>query len=183
MSFIKNYGLYWERERINWGKRGKGNKGSLIGYTAKGVVPIDFSKQAGIYVLYEGKDIATSRPVYVGQVGRRAGDSLLGRLKDQAFKSHLWNRWSLFSWFGMFEVGKANDLVHVKIDKSAKLPLPGLIDHLEGALITLLEPPLNKRGANWHGAKQYFQDDEDNQGRLLDEVKAIRKRLEDLEAK
>lgn len=183
MSFIKNYGLFWERERITWGKNGKGNKGALLGYTANGQSPVDFSTQAGIYVLYEGKDIATSRPIYVGQVGRRDNDSLLGRLKDHAFKSHLWNRWSLFSWFGMFEVGKANTLVHVNIDKSPKLPLPGIIDHLEGALITLLEPRLNKRGANWGGATQYFQDDEDVQEHLLGEITSIRKRLEELETK
>jgi hypothetical protein len=184
MSFIKNFGLYWERERIKWGKKGKGNQGSLMGYRATGDEDgVEFRQQAGIYVLYEGKDIATSRPIYVGQVGRRANDSLLGRLKDQAFRSHLWNRWSLFSWFGMFEVGEANTLVHVKIDKSAKLPLPGIIDHLEGALITLLEPPLNKRGANWGGATQYFQDDTNEQGRLLDEVKAMREELAKLTPK
>jgi hypothetical protein len=173
MSFIKNYGLFWERDRVDWGRRGKGNKGKLIGYTATGQIGIDFSKQSGIYILYEGADISTKRVVYVGQVGRTSGDSLLGRLSDHAFRSHLWNRWSRFSWFGVFDVGRAGKLVHVKIDKSAMLALPDIIDHLEGSLITLLEPALNKRGANWGGARQYFQDDE-HSNPVLDEIKSLK---------
>lgn len=156
MSIIKNYGLYWSRGNVNWGKRGAGNAGHLRGYDDAPESFVDFREQAGVYVLYDGADIPSSRVMYIGQAGRANGDALFKRLKDHT-DDHLWNRWTRFSWFGVFAVGKDRTLVHTKIDKNAQAPLPDVIDHLEGMLITVLEPVLNKRGANWNAATEYFQ--------------------------
>lgn len=174
MSFIKNYGLFWRRDRVEWGKPGPGNAGSVAGYAAKSNVRVDFRDQAGVYVLYDGADIPSLTVTYVGRVGRRSGDSLFGRLRDHC-NDHLWNRWTRFSWFGVFRVGKAGRLTHAKVSKVIRPTISQVIDHLEGALTTVLEPPLNKRGANWGGATQYFQDEPE-----VDEVVA---RLIDIEAR
>lgn len=176
MSFIKNYGLFWERDRVTWGTRGKGNKGSLTGYTGGSREPVDFRDQAGVYVLYDGIDIPTMKVVYVGQAGQRNNDSLFVRLKAHT-RDHLWNRWKRFSWLGVFTVGRNNQLVHKNIDKMAHLGLPGILDHLEGVLITLMEPPLNKRGGNWGGTAQYYQDVPEESDRTLEEVMALREEM------
>lgn len=156
VSFVKNYGLYWSREHVEWGKKGPGNAGRIRGYRAGSETPVDFRAQAGVYVLYDGVDIPSSRVTYVGQVGRANNDSLYARLWNHCW-DHLWNRWTRFSWFGVYNVGKNDALVWTKVDKNVVAALPGVIDHLEGVLITILEPALNKRGANWDGAVQYFQ--------------------------
>ena len=156
MSFIKNYGLYWRRDQVEWGSKGPGNSGKLRGYAGNGKTPVDFRAQAGVYVLYDGADIPSSRVTYIGQVGRSNGDSLYARLYDHHARDHLWNRWTRFSWFGVFAIGKKG-LTQTKVAKTYADSLGSVIDHLEGVLITVLEPPLNKRGANWDGATQCFQ--------------------------
>ena len=80
----------------------------------------------------------------------------------------------------MFAVGKADTLVRTNIDKGATMLLPSVLDHLEGTLITLMEPALNKRGANWNGAMQFFQDIPEESDRTLEEVTSLRKELADL---
>lgn len=64
---IQNYGLFWRRDRVKWGK-GK-NKGTLVGYWkgAKRQGSVDFREQRGIYVLYDD----TFKIVYVGQAGNK----------------------------------------------------------------------------------------------------------------
>jgi len=161
MSFIKNYGLYWRRDLVEWGKKGPGNSGKLRGYLADSKEPVDFRGQAGVYVLYDGADIPSSHVTYVGQVARAGDDSLYARLYDHHAKDHLWNRWSRFSWFGVFVVGKGGSLVQTNVEKTYTDALTSVIDHLEGVLISVLEPPLNKRGANWDGATQYYQHEPD----------------------
>ncbi len=183
MSFIKNYGLYWRRDQVEWGSKGPGNIGMLRGYVEGSDELVDFRAQAGVYVLYDGADIPSSRVTYVGQVGRAGGDSLYARLYDHHAKDHLWNRWTRFSWFGVFAVG-VSGLVHTKVDKGYADSYTSVIDHLEGVLITVLEPPLNKRGANWDGAAQYFQHEpeatplETRLERLEGEISLLRKKLE-----
>lgn len=172
MSFIKNYGLFWRRDLVEWGKKGPGNAGQVRGYKYGSESLVDFRAQAGVYVLYDGADIPSSRVTYVGQVGRANADSLYARLWNHCW-DHLWNRWTRFSWFGVYAVGVGDALVHVNIEKSINVPITGVIDHLEGVLITLLEPALNKRGANWDGAIQYFQHEPDVKDEVLERLKAL----------
>lgn len=182
MAFIKNYGLFWERELVRWGSKGPGNPGALIGYKANSSKPVDFRDQAGVYVLYDGADIPSLKVTYVGQVGRAKGDSLLGRLRNHT-RDHLWNRWTRFSWFGVFAIGKGNKLVHTKVTKVIHPQLSDVVDHLEGVLITMLEPPKNKRGANWKAtaspAVEFFQED-DGRRDVVAKLAAVQARLDEL---
>lgn len=176
VSFIANYGLFWRRDRVEWGTRGRGNAGSLLGYAAGAEVGVDFRQQAGVYVLFDGADIPSLKVTYVGQVGRRATDSLLGRLREHQ-RDHLWNRWTRFSWFGVHPVGRAGTLIRTSVSRRHNGALAGVIDHLEGVLITMLEPPLNKRGANWDGATQFFQD-EHRENEIIQRLDALDRRLD-----
>jgi hypothetical protein len=107
---IRAFGLFWERDQIDWGSRGRA--GHLLGYRDHPGTQIDFRDQRGIYVLYEGASIAHQRVVYLGQAG--AGTrSLFHRLRDHR-DDELWNRWQRFSWFGLLGVGTGGALVHSK---------------------------------------------------------------------
>ncbi|MFY1826106.1 hypothetical protein ACN47A_09345 [Myxococcus fulvus] len=177
MSFIKNYGIFWERHKVDWGGRGAGNKGTLLGYAAGAQeCPVDFREQAGVYVLYEGANIASQRVVYVGQAGRGNGP-LFKRLRDH-LNDRLWNRWARFSWFGVFSVGKGGALIHADINKVFSDGLGTILDHLEGSLIMMFEPPLNRQGARWNGAVEYFQSYDERFADLEDQVEKIREDVE-----
>jgi len=57
-----------------------------------------------------------------------------------------------------------------------------LLNEIEGALITALEPKLNKQGARWKDIKEYFQDIDDEMreltvGDLAEEFKTLKKQL------
>ena len=81
---------------------------------------------------------------------------MLTRLKAHE-NDHLWNRWTHFSWFGFRKVtGKG---LHESMKPGSKVSVTGsdVIEQLEGLLITVLEPTLNKQGAVWKEAEEYFQ--------------------------
>jgi hypothetical protein len=60
---IENFGFMWDRDEVNWGRRGPGGTGSLKGFMVGGVKRIvEFSDQIGIYVLYEKFE----QPVQIG---------------------------------------------------------------------------------------------------------------------
>ena len=93
---IRNYGLFWHRNRVFWGRqRVPGNlKGKLAKESSKDAV--DFRHQAGVYVLYDDN----FRAVYVGQAGSGDSSSLFSRLKQHKIDA-LAERWTRFSWFGI----------------------------------------------------------------------------------
>ncbi|HEX7728270.1 MAG TPA: GIY-YIG nuclease family protein [Terracidiphilus sp.] len=148
---IRNFGHLWERKYINYGTGGKGNSGHLKGYINK-KREANFRDQIGIYVLYD-KDLV---PVYVGQAGN--GRSRLLRRLNQHETDDLWNRWEYFSWFGFRRVN-AKGTLNAFDDVTKKFGANGnlLLNEVEGALITALEPKLNKQGARWKDVKEYFQ--------------------------
>ena len=98
---IQNYGLFWRRDNVFWGRQN--NKGKLEGYPAKakprsgknGNV-VNFRDQQGIYCLYD----ELFRLVYVGQAGANDKQRLFGRLKTHT-TDQLAARWERFSWFGL----------------------------------------------------------------------------------
>ena len=130
---IKNYGLFWEHDKVNWNK-----KPSLIGYSSK-KKKYCFDEQIGIYVLYnENKEI-----LYVGQAGN--GDAtLLTRLKRHN-SDHLEGWWTYFSWFGLLGTNKGNSLLKWS-KNNFHVDRPKLLDSLEGILIAAINPKLNKQG-------------------------------------
>lgn len=146
---IRNYGLFWHRNRVKWGK-GR-NKGTLEGYlkNAKRQGTADFREQRGIYVLYDD----TFRVVYVGQAGR-GNQCLFQRLKQHK-GDHLAERWSRFSWFGTRAV---TDKWVLGDDEDFKPTLANVLDHIEAILLATSEPPLNlQRGRFGTDVEQYLQ--------------------------
>ena len=146
---IKSYGKLWERKYIHFGW--KGTKGSLFGGNKK-MGDIDFREQIGIYTLHD-KDMNT---VYIGQAGK-GNATIFSRLK-QHDQDHLWNRWSYVSWYGFRAVNKGGYLAQKDhIEKQFKIDGSNLLSEIEGLLITVLEPKLNKQGAKWVDVEEFFQ--------------------------
>lgn len=148
---IQNYGLHWRRDCIVWGRKGLGNEGHLTGRLAsrRTAAHVNFRYQSGIYILQDG-----FRPVYIGQSGS-SDQRLFARLKGHT-QNHLAERWDRFSWFGIYPVkrGKLDTSVNVE---SIKTDIYSVLDHVEGALISVTEPPLNRQGARFGGVEQYKQ--------------------------
>ena len=164
MAIIKNYGLRWLRSKVDWG--GPGRSGSLLGRSvrARRSDGVDFREQIGIYVLYE----PGFAPVYVGQAG--FGNAyLFARLKNHR-NDHLRDRWEYFSWFGFRDVGKNGALFERQSgDARTSLRYIDALDELEGVLIQVLEPRLNKQGPKWQrSADEYVQVGPDEVDRLDD---------------
>jgi hypothetical protein len=148
---IRNYGLFWKRTDVFWGRPGRGNAASLLGKLAdlKRSESVDFREQTGIYALYADYCL-----VYIGQTAG-TGKQLLGRLKDH-LTDDLAGRWDSFSWFGTRQV--------IADGKKLKAPRAGAsasyetaLNHLEAILIHVAEPPLNRQGGRWGKADQYLQ--------------------------
>ena len=149
MFAIRNYGLLWERKYINYGWQGKA--GNLNGHI-RDKSKADFREQSGVYVLYD-KDM---KPIYVGQAGR-GNANLFFRLRNHE-KDHLRNRWSYFSWFGLCKVNKNGSLSQSdKKDWTIAGKMVAALNDIEGVLIHILEPTLNKQGPKWKDVKQYSQ--------------------------
>jgi hypothetical protein len=155
MPIIRNYGLRWSREKVEWGRPGKGNSGTLYGKLAnpKTSTIADFRDQIGIYVLFEPGFI----PVYIGQAGM-GNARLFGRLKSHT-NDHLRDRWVNFSWFGFRAVRADGKLSgHQKPESSAAISYGEALREIEGVLIQVLEPRLNRQGPKWRKtADEYVQ--------------------------
>ncbi len=171
---IRNYGLLWERKYVFWG-RGS-NRGHLHGYRRPSDDGADFRDQIGIYVLYD-KDL---NAIYVGQAG--SGETRLFHRLKQHTNDHLWNRWEYFSWFGFRRVNGSGALSeHDHPDKLFKSDGSILLNELEGVLLSILEPKLNKQGPRWKDVEEFYQwVDENLEERQVGEVL---KRIDDLEKK
>lgn len=151
---LKNFGLQWEREAVQWSGT-RGNAGHLsgigpIGVAKKNQVTADFRNQIGIYILYNN-----DKAVYVGQAGS-GGHDLFSRLK-QHLTDHLADRWNKFSWFGIRNVNKDGTLSKATGELNRTLKSGDILDLIEGLMINVIEPPLNKQGARWGDIDQYYQ--------------------------
>lgn len=149
---IQNYGLYWTRSKVSWGKQH--SPGHLKGIRASNRTghPIDFREQQGIYVLYEDN----FRLVYVGQAGSNENQRLFNRLKQHC-RDKLADRWTRFSWFGIRQVLKGNKLSRPV--KGTWVTPKTILDQIEAVLISATEPPLNLQGGRFgRGVKRYLQD-------------------------
>ena len=147
---IQSYGLHWTIDRVDWGRPGVGNSGTLLGAAtrSKKAKPVDFRKQRGIYALYADYEL-----VYVGQTGA-SHDRLFKRLKQHR-NDHLSERWNRFSWFGTQWVTKSNRLSE---DTAAvSQTVEAALNILEAVSIAISEPKLNLQRGRWGEAKKYFQ--------------------------
>ena len=168
---IKNFGTLWERKYIHFGSQGV--RGCMIGSNGK-IDEANFVEQIGIYVLYD-KDMQS---VYVGQAGNGKA-SIFSRLKQHE-SDHLWNRWVYVSWYGFREVNNDGTLSQKDhVEKTSKIDGANLLNEIEGLLITILEPRLNKQGAKWSGVDEFFQEiHEDVEEYTLDDLMEKQEELE-----
>ncbi|WP_291921120.1 GIY-YIG nuclease family protein, partial [Limnohabitans sp.] len=152
MTIIKNYGFLWDRKHFF---RGAGNiSGHMLGWAkGKKELLVDFRKQIGVYVLYD----KNQKIVYVGQAGN-GNATLFGRLRTHE-KDALWNRWEYFTWIGFKEVNNDGTLSAQQRVKSmvSGLSYSAALNEIEGILIEVIEPKLNKRSGNLKKAVEYFQ--------------------------
>lgn len=147
---IQNYGLFWRRSRIFWGRPRV--RGHLKGVPAKETTatPVDFRDQAGVYVLYDDN----FRLVYVGQAG--AGNQYLFSRLKQHTKDSLADRWTRFSWFGIRWVKESGKLAAGAAQSS--IQSGQILNHIEAILISSAEPPHNRQGGRFGDkVEQYLQ--------------------------
>lgn len=133
---IKVYGEHWRPDFVEWGKKGRGRGGKLMGKLSKkdSTHRVDHWDQSGIYVLYQDREA-----VYVGQASQNdLGSRLRNHLTDR-----LGGRWNAFSWYGVRGVDLDKNQLMPAEDKAASPK--GVIDELEAILISAGEPRLNKR--------------------------------------
>ena len=152
---IRNYGLFWQRNRIYWGR--PGSAGHLKGVINLMADPVDFREQQGVYALYDdGFEL-----MYIGQAGGK-GNGLFDRLRTHTTdRLAERERWSRFSWFGLRCVLENNELSPEASD--AHSALTDVLNQFEAILIAVSEPSRNRQGGNFGGAAQkylQFFDDE-----------------------
>ena len=152
MPIIKNYGFLWERKNIYRGTGGDGNAGHLTGKTS-GKPEADFRKQIGVYVLYD----RNQNIVYVGQAGN-GNATLFTRLKNH-MDGALWNRWEYFTWVGFRDVNANGSLSNQQSVDSvvSGFKYSDALNEIEGILIEVIEPKLNKQSGRLKSATEYFQ--------------------------
>jgi hypothetical protein len=139
-GIIRAFGMYWRRDLIKWKSNPK-----LLGKATIGAAQINFSKQIGVYLLYDGE-----RPIYVG---RSVPGSIGQRLYDHT-RDRLSGRWSRFSWFGLLEASGSEVNPNLVFNLNKTEPLIKLI---EAILIEALEPPLNRKQGDYLTDKEYIQ--------------------------
>ncbi|MEN3031415.1 GIY-YIG nuclease family protein [Chromobacterium amazonense] len=150
MPIIKNYGFLWERKYIF---RGAGSNAGHLKGAASGLAIADFRDQIGVYVLYD----QFQNIVYVGQAGN-GNASLFTRLKNHMDGS-MWNRWQYFTWVGFKAVNQDGSLsAQQSVDSGVSgFKYSDALNEIEGILIEVLEPKLNKQSGRLKGAVEYFQ--------------------------
>jgi hypothetical protein len=142
MGLINAFGMFWDRDRVQW----QPNMPRLLGVQQQGSAPVDFATQAGVYILYDG-----SRPIYVGRVTEpRMGMRLRDHIRDR-----LTGRWDRFSWFGVRGARANSELTPMP---TVGIGIAGLIATMEALLIEGLEPPQNRRQGDGFNAVEFIQE-------------------------
>jgi hypothetical protein len=133
---IKAYGTFWNPDIVDWGGKGAGNGGKLVGVVKKDKTrkEIDFWRSKGIYVLH-----ADFKTVYVGKafktcIGKRLRDHLTDRFAG---------RWDMFSWYGISNPRFTGKDVSDPGDRS--IGPNEIICGLEALAILIADPALNRK--------------------------------------
>lgn len=138
-AIISSFGMFWRKDAVEWIVSPK-----LLGMQKIGATPVDFSKQLGIYLLYDGREV-----IYVG----RTTDRPLGRRLYEHTIDRMSVRWDRFSWFGLLPVSDTGKLGSLpdKFDGAKLIPA------LEAILIEALEPRQNRKRGDDLAAVEYLQ--------------------------
>ena len=136
---VSSFGMFWRREEVEW----TGNP-KILGMQQIGAESVDFSKQIGIYLLYDGREI-----IYVG----RSTERPLGRRLYEHTVDRLSSRWDRFSWFGVLPVSDDGTLGA----QNDSFPVHKLLPALEAILIEALEPRQNRKRGDDLSSVEYIQ--------------------------
>jgi hypothetical protein len=138
-EIVSSFGMFWRKEAVEWVSNPK-----LLGMQQIGSTPVDFCKQLGIYLLYDGREV-----IYVG----RTTDRPLGRRLFEHTIDRMSARWDRFSWFGLLPVSDTGTLELLPSTYVAA----NLIPALEAILIEALEPRQNRKRGDDLAAVEYIQ--------------------------
>lgn len=138
-EIVTSFGMFWRRNAIEWTATPQ-----LLGMQQIGATPVDFNKQLGIYLLYDGREV-----IYIG----RTTDRPLGRRLYEHTSDRMAARWDRFSWFGLLPVSEAGTLGNLPLTYDAAKMIPAL----EAILIEALEPRQNRKRGDDLAAVEYIQ--------------------------
>lgn len=138
-EIISSFGMFWRKDAVEWGPTPK-----LLGMQQIGATPVDFCRQLGIYLLYDGREV-----IYVG----RTTDRPLGRRLYEHTIDRMSARWNRFSWFGLLPVADTGALGSLPSTYYAAKLIPAL----EAILIEALEPRQNRKRGDDLAAVEYIQ--------------------------
>ena len=138
-DIVTSFGMFWRRNGIEWNGMPK-----LLGMQQIGATPVDFNKQLGIYLLYDGREV-----IYIG----RTTDRPLGRRLYEHTSDRMAARWDRFSWFGLLPVSETGSLGSLPVTYEAAKMIPAL----EAILIEALEPRQNRKRGDDLSAVEYIQ--------------------------
>jgi len=135
---LRTYGLMWNPELVDWGSPGAGLKGRLVGevrYKRK-KINIDVWAGTGIYVLYND-----FQPVYAGKaLGMDLGARVRNHLSDR-----LVDRWDSFSFYLVNKCRKSSNPGLSSDPTTRGVKTNHIVDTLESLIISIANPPLNRR--------------------------------------
>ena len=136
---IQAYGLYWERDKVEWDT----NRGpvELLGRQNRAADPVDFADQQGVYLLHQMQTVT-----YIGRTAA-AQNGLFGRLRDHVRSPRRSGRWDRFSWFGFRPVNEDGTLGSTPQALTTDL----LITILEAVLIETYLPSFNDKSGDLMG--------------------------------
>lgn len=138
-EIVTSFGMFWRREAIEWVPTPR-----LLGMQQIAATPVDFFKQLGIYLLYDGREV-----IYVG----RTTDRPLGRRLYEHTIDRMSARWDRFSWFGLLPVSDSGEIGSLPDNYVAAKLIPAL----EAILIESLEPRQNRKRGDDLAAVEYLQ--------------------------
>jgi len=138
-EIVTSFGMFWRKEAVEWIATPK-----LLGMQQIGATPVNFYKQLGIYLLYDGREV-----IYVG----RTTDRPLGRRLYEHTLDRMSARWDRFSWFGLLPVSESGQLG----DLPGGYVAAKLIPALEAILIEALEPRQNRKRGDDLATVEYLQ--------------------------
>lgn len=138
-EIITSFGMFWRKEAVEWLATPK-----LLGMQHIGATPVDFYKQLGIYLLYDGREV-----IYVGRTTHRP----LGRRLYEHTIDRMTARWDRFSWFGLLPISDNGSLGTLPESYGAAKLIPAL----EAILIEALEPRQNRKRGDDLTAVEYLQ--------------------------
>ncbi len=151
---IGSYGMFWERDLVDWSARPWKLLGRR-GYNAGTLKVADFRRARGVYILYNEINV-----YYVGLASSTNG--IGGRLKDHLSDEHEW-AWNRFSWFAFDspeDAGEEQADGVIKVTQQyggVELDTPILIRDLEALLQAATQPLGNRSVTKFQEGDEWLQ--------------------------